>query len=785
MTPTSRRGPAVPLLLGAEWHDDQPGGLPRYFADLFDALRADRHHPRAVVVGPALAAPVGVAAAGHLDQSVPVRLGKFGATAATAGRGVDVVDAHFAFYAFLPVVLGPLRRLPLVVHFQGPWAQESVAAGEVARWRVGLKRRLEGTVYRRATTAVVLSEAFKRELVEGYGVDPWRVEVVAPGVDLERFTPGIRAEARDALRVDRDVPLVVTVRRLVPRMGLDTLIDAWAKAGPTLGEGARLLIVGDGPDRDRLQALAEAGGQGSTVSFLSGADDDTLVHCYRAADASVVPSTALEGFGLVVLESLACGTPVVVTDAGGMPEAVRGFDPSLVVPAGDADALAGRLTRAFDGTQPLPDGRRCRVHAERFRWTAVARRHAEIYERAAQWRTGNGLKVVYLDHCAQLSGGELALLRLLPGLEGVDAHVILGEDGPLAARLRDAGIGVEVLPMADAARTVRRDRVRPGMLPAQAAARTSAYILRLAARLRALRPDLVHTNSLKSALYGGAAARLAGVPVVWHVRDRISPDYLPVAAVRLVRAAARVLPDAVIANSAASLATLGPMPVTAVVPSPVAAPPPRAAPRPSGGPLRVGMVGRLAPWKGQHVFLEAFASAFPEGGAQAVVVGDALFDEMAYRSELHRRAGHADLSGRVDFLGFVDDVGDTLSTFDVLVHASTIPEPFGQVVVEGMAAGLAVVAAGAGGPAEVIEHGVNGLLYPPSDVASLASQLRRLAAEPALRHALGARAIQRAEGFGVDRVAPQVAEVYRRVLTSRRGEASLEDEGRWTSLTAP
>jgi glycosyltransferase involved in cell wall biosynthesis len=387
---------------------------------------------------------------------------------------------------------------------------------------------------------------------------------------------------------------------------------------------------------------------------------------------------------------------------------------------------------------------------------------------------GSGsLRVVYLDHCAGLSGGELALARLLPALTRVQPHVLLAEHGPLVERLRAAGIAVEVLTMADNARNLRKDRIRAASLPLGAAWCSATYVLRLARRLRALQPDLVHTNSLKSALYGGVAGRMVGIPVVWHVRDRIARDYLPSLAVRLVRVSSRLLPRAVIANSRATLATLPNLGRrSCVVPSPVAAVAgahPQADVAPGAG-LTVGMIGRLSPWKGQHVFVEAFARAFPgEPGdlpARSVVVGAPLFGEDGYAHQLEALAAGLHLGSRIEFAGFIEDVAGCLTTFDILVHASVVPEPFGNVVVEGMAAGLPVVAAGQGGPAEIIDDGVNGILYPPGDIDALAAALRALAASPGLRHRLGEAARERAAEFTPDRVASRIMDVYRDALTA-------------------
>jgi glycosyltransferase involved in cell wall biosynthesis len=287
-----------------------------------------------------------------------------------------------------------------------------------------------------------------------------------------------------------------------------------------------------------------------------------------------------------------------------------------------------------------------------------------------------------------------------------------------------------------------------------------------------LRPDLVHTNSLKAAIYGGFAARIVGIPVVWHVRDRIADDYLPSSAARLVRALARRLPIAVIANSKATLESLGQAvsSISAVVPSPVIQAPSPAGggtQKPSSAVLRVGIVGRLMPWKGQHLFLDAFNRAFPEGDALAVIVGSPMFGEEAYEVELKNQIDRLGLGERVELRGFRENIWAELDRVDVLVLASLIPEPFGNVVVEGMAAGLAVLAPAAGGPAEIITDGVDGLLYPMGDAVALAGRLHELATNPGLRRKLGDAGRRRAADFSPDIAAAAVIELYRRVLGDR------------------
>jgi glycosyltransferase involved in cell wall biosynthesis len=760
-----------PLLLGMGWFPHQAGGLNRYFQELFFALQAQGLAPQGVVLGPADEGQSGdLAIAASARELLPRRLWRYWKAVHDAGADSDLVDAHFALYAAGPIFLGSVRRLPLVLHFHGPWADEGKSAGEGSSFRAASKRLLERRVYRRAREAIVLSAAFRRILVEQYGVQPWRINVVPPGVDLDRFVPGNTAASRRRLGVPDSSWVAVSVRRLVPRTGIDILVAAWAELA-RLREDVLLLVVGDGPARARLEQLSRDLGLDETVRFVGPVSDRDLTAYYQLADVCVVPSLALEGFGLVVLEALACGPPVIASDSGGLPEALAGLDSNLVVAAGDVYGLAQRLEAAAEGKPALPSRASCRHHAERFSWSEVAERHHAIYRRVAAPSGPRKLRVVYLDHCAQLSGAEISLLRLLPSLNEVDAHVVLGEEGPLVSRLLRAGISVEVLPMPAAARNLRRERLSQAPETIAAAVQAGIYAARLAHRLRHLRPDLVHTNSLKSALYGSVAAKAARVPVVWHLRDRLAEDYLPMFAVRIAGAGVSWLADGVIAISAATLETirqearrkLGER--IAMIHDPVVLDPrPRQG---STGSLCFGIVGRIAPWKGQHVFLEAFARAFPHGAEQARIVGAPLFGEEVYEKDLRARASRLGLDGRVEFTGFNEDVAAELSQLDVLVHASVIPEPFGQVVIEGMTAGIPVLAANAGGPAEVIEDGRTGLLYDPGDADALAAAMKRAAAEPDLRRRLAQAGRAAAQAFAPDLIAEEVMRLYRLVLSRR------------------
>ena len=161
-------------------------------------------------------------------------------------------------------------------------------------------------------------------------------------------------------------------------------------------------------------------------------------------------------------------------------------------------------------------------------------------------------RVLFFDHTAALGGGEIALVNLVRclNLAKIKPIVVLASQGPLVGRL-SAIADTHVLPLSPRVATHRKEKLGVATLfRVGDGLRVLLYIARLARFIRANKIDVVHTNSLKADIIGGAAARLAGRPVIWHVRDRIEDDYLPRRVVRAFRWLARVVPNYVVANSA-------------------------------------------------------------------------------------------------------------------------------------------------------------------------------------------------------------------------------------------
>ncbi|MEG3614412.1 glycosyltransferase [Isoptericola haloaureus] len=383
------------------------------------------------------------------------------------------------------------------------------------------------------------------------------------------------------------------------------------------------------------------------------------------------------------------------------------------------------------------------------------------------------VRVLVVDHTAQLGGAELALLRLCRELDPAQVSVrcLLLADGPLVAELTRAGVPTRVLPLVPRLSTVSRSRV--GAL-VRATVPSSGAVLRflveLTGLLRRCRPDVVHSTSLKADLLTLGPALLAGRPLVWHVHDRIAPDYLPAVLVRLVRLAAR-LPTRLVANSRATAATL---PRAAVVVHPgLGADQVRDRPRPvPQGAAVVGILGRISPTKGQLELVRALPEILAHHPhVECRVVGAPLFGQEDHARRVRAEARRLGVADRVRWVGPVADPSAELDRTTVLVHASPVPEPFGQVVVEAMARGVPVVATDAGGVPEIVGRGREGrgVLVRPGDVPALARAVVEVLDDLPRAQERADRAHAEVSGtLTARRTAEQVTAVWREVARSGR-----------------
>lgn len=401
------------------------------------------------------------------------------------------------------------------------------------------------------------------------------------------------------------------------------------------------------------------------------------------------------------------------------------------------------------------------------------------------------MKVVYLNSSGHLGGVEHALLDLFASLrDGEPAwvpHLVVPAEGAFAEQARAVGIGTTVLPFparlerlgdagagGPAGRTVGRAALARRLLASSPSA--LRYVRLLRRELRGLAPDVIHTSGFKMHALG-AWARPRRTPVVWHMHDYAGSR--PVMA-RVLRASARGC-AAVVANSqsvaddvravcgarpgvravynAVNLERFSPQGVRADLDALAGLPP--AEP----GTIRVGLVSTLARWKGHATFLRALSLLPARLPVRGYVTGDALYRTEGSQfglEELRRMAEEFGVARRVGFTGFVADAAAAMRALDVVVHASTAPEPFGLVIAEAMACGRAVIVAQAGGAAEIISAGTDALAHAPGDADALAARIAQLATDARLRESLGRAARATAERrFDRRRLAAEWVPIYR------------------------
>ncbi|CCW36537.1 glycosyltransferase [Chthonomonas calidirosea] len=386
--PTSKRRI---LLIGMGWFPEQPGGLNRVYYELFNRLQS--HYPteltlRGLVVGTDnVAQQTKQQAIAYADAQCSV-LKRLLAARRAIREAVqtfqpDVVVSHFALYTF--PALDVLQGKPFVFHFHGPWALEGGAEKEHGL-TIRLKKSLERAVYKKAQHFIVLSKAFQEILADQYEIAKERIHIIPGGIDLKQYaSPNLtKQEARKQLNWPQDRNIILVVRRLQRRMGIELLLQAIAHLKSRY-PNLLVLVAGKGPLRQELEALIHQLQIEAHARLLGFLPDEQLPIAYRAADFTVVPTLSLEGFGLITIESLAAGTPVLVTPVGGLPEVVRPFRPEWVTEAATEEALTERLQRILSGDIAFPSPAECQAYVQQhYDWSVVLPRILQVYDMAIQ-----------------------------------------------------------------------------------------------------------------------------------------------------------------------------------------------------------------------------------------------------------------------------------------------------------------------------------------------------------------------------------------------------------------
>ena len=374
------------------------------------------------------------------------------------------------------------------------------------------------------------------------------------------------------------------------------------------------------------------------------------------------------------------------------------------------------------------------------------------------------MKILFLDQSGKPGGAELCLLDIAKPYRD-SCLVCLFADGPFKDLLQQQQIPVQVL-TSQPLQVRKESSFIQGLSSLGQLAPLSAQVVKQA---RAY--DLIYANTQKALVVGGLASWFSRRPLVYHLHDILSTEHFSRTNLRLAVALANRFASLVIANSQASqaaFAAAGGRPELVHVVYNGFEPEfyqhhqfqPLQIKQQLGleGKFLVGHFSRLAPWKGQHILLEALTHCPPD--VTAILVGDALFGEQDYVQFLHQQVTTLGLEQRVQFLGFRSDVVPLMAACDLVAHTSTAAEPFGRVIVEAMLCGRPVVAAQAGGAVELVETGKTGWLVPPGDTLQLVAAIATCRQQPDLAQSIAHQAqIAASKRFHLATINQQIAQL--------------------------
>jgi glycosyltransferase involved in cell wall biosynthesis len=406
------------------------------------------------------------------------------------------------------------------------------------------------------------------------------------------------------------------------------------------------------------------------------------------------------------------------------------------------------------------------------------------------------MRILYLNPIGQLGGAETSLLTLLESLKALrpdwEYFLLVGTEGLFAEKARALGVKVELLPFPHSISGLGESG--KGLNPVQICKSVGAvirYVFRLGQKIREIQPSLIHTNGIKMHLLA-ALSRAGSIPIICHIHDYVSSRALTshlmkalagrFAAVvansedvaRDCRAWARPSTPVYCVYNAVDLSRFSPAGNQSDLDSLAGA----KAPEP--GTLRVGLLATFARWKGHETFLHAIARFPSDLKARFYIIGGPIYHtggSQHTREELLELAKTLNIADRIFFTGFVEDTPSAIRGLDLLVHASTKPEPFGMVIIEAMACERATIVARAGGAAELFIEGETGLGHEAGNAASLAQAMELAIRNEQLRRRIAVKSRQEClRRFAAPLMGKAFQEIYERhVSNSSSGNPVYEE----------
>jgi D-inositol-3-phosphate glycosyltransferase len=313
------------------------------------------------------------------------------AFAADEGISYNLIHSHYWLSGAAALDLRSSWRVPVVQMFHTLGQMKNRIAQSDRERESEVRLAVEKQVIDQADILVAATPAERIQLMWLYGADMGRIKVIPPGVDVEHFRPRLREEAQSAIGMPCEHRMLLFVGRIEPLKGLETLMRAigiFKRSMPELSTNLCVVIVGGAKDTNqhkqdaeisRLEQLGSELGLDDLVTFIGSRNQESLPYYYSAAEAVIMPSH-YESFGMVALEAMACGTPVIASEVGGLAYLVQDGVTGFHVPDREPDELAGKMCLLLSN----PALRRemsiaATQHAQQYAWPVIADRIQALY----------------------------------------------------------------------------------------------------------------------------------------------------------------------------------------------------------------------------------------------------------------------------------------------------------------------------------------------------------------------------------------------------------------------
>lgn len=307
---------------------------------------------------------------------------------------LDILHFHHCIPSFIINTLPLPKKIKKISTFYSAWHLEFLVRKGIINFEqkkplfIGLiantLKFIQFYSLKKSHKITVLSNYCKDQIQIIYNKDLYnRTEVVYPGIDIDRFKPPEdKILLRDKFNVPKNKLLLLTIRRFIPRMGLENLIEAMHYIR-NKNNSLYLFIGGSGPLENKLKDMVEKYQLNDIIKFLGFIDRREIVYYYQMADIFILPTLALESFGLVILEALACGVPVIATPVGGIKEILGRFEPALLCPDTSSRSIAESILKLSSQPEMLRQiQKKCRLFVlnNNFTWENTARKIEKIYK---------------------------------------------------------------------------------------------------------------------------------------------------------------------------------------------------------------------------------------------------------------------------------------------------------------------------------------------------------------------------------------------------------------------